>query len=138
MKLWKLGIVVLAGVMLAGTVVGIVAAQTDGGTPATDGDVASHKVRVFQDLLPRLAENLGISPEELTATVQQTQLELVDERVAAGDLTEEEAAGIRERIASGEGPLFGGGHGSRRGCGTQVVEKRLFRKLLCSRRGLLM
>ncbi len=123
MKLWKLGIVVLAGVMLAGTAVGIVAAQTDGGTPTTDGDVASHKVRVFADLLPRLAEKLGISPEELTAAIQETQLELVDERVAAGDLTEEEAARIRERIESGEGPLFGGGHGKRHGRGMQVLQQ---------------
>ena len=106
MKLWKLGIVVLAGVMLAGTVVGIVAAQTDG-DPA----------RPVSNFLSRLAENLGISPEELTATVQQTQLELVDERVAAGDLTEEEATRIRERIESGEGRLFGGGHGRRHGPG---------------------
>ena len=125
MKLWKLGIVVLAGVMLAGTVVGIVAAQTDGDTPTTERDVAPHKVRVFADLLPRLAENLGISPEELTAAIQQTQLQLVDERVAAGDLTEEEAARIRERIESGEGPLFGGGkrpgHGP--GRGMQVVQQ---------------
>ena len=123
MKLWKLGIVVLAGVMLAGTVVGIVAAQTDGGTPTTDGDVAPHKARGFSDLLPRLAENLGISPEELTAAIQQTQLELVDERLAAGDLTEEEATRIRERIESGEGRLFGGGHGSRHGCGRQAVQQ---------------
>ena len=125
MKLWKLGIVVLAGVMLAGTVVGIVAAQTDGGTPTTDGDVAPHKARGFSDLLPRLAEKLGISPEELTAAIQQTQLELVDERVAAGDLTEEEATRIRERIESGEGRLFGGGHGHKRGHGRgmQVVQQ---------------
>ncbi len=123
MKLWKLGIVVLAGVMLAGTVVGIVAAQTDGDTPTTDADVAPHKVRVFADLLPRLAENLGISPEELTAAIQQTQLELVDERVAAGDLTEEEAARIRERIEFGEGPLFGGGHRPCHGRGMQVVQQ---------------
>ena len=125
MRIWKIAIVGLAGLMLAGTVVGIVAAQTDGGTPATDGDVAPHKVRVFADLLPRLAEKLGISPEELTAAIQQTQLELVDERVAAGDLTEEEAARIRERIESGEGPLFGGGHGPRHGHGRgmQVVQQ---------------
>ena len=123
MKLWKLGIVVLAGVMLAGTVVGIVAAQTDGGTPTTEADVAPGKARVFSDLLPRLAEKLGISPEELTAAIQETQLELVDERVAAGDLTEEEAARIRERIESGEGPFFGGGHGPRHGRGMQVVQQ---------------
>lgn len=125
MKLWKLGIIVLAGVMLAGTVVGIGAAQTDGDTPTTDADVAPHKVRVFADLLPRLAENLGITPEELTAAIQQTQLQMVDERVAAGDLTEEEAARIRERIESGEGPLFGEGKRPRHGPdrGMQVVQQ---------------
>ncbi|MCH7718613.1 MAG: hypothetical protein IIB21_04010, partial [Chloroflexi bacterium] len=125
MKLWKLGIVVLAGVMLAGTVVGIGAAQTDGDTPTTDADVAPHKVQVFADLLPRLAENLGISAEELTAAIQQTQLQMVDERVAAGDLTEEEAARIRERIESGEGPLFGEGKRPRHGPGRgmQVVQQ---------------
>jgi len=57
--------------------------------------------------MSRLAENLGISLEELQAAVRQTGLDIVDEKVADGTITEEQAARIRERIENGEFPFFG-------------------------------
>ena len=105
-KLWKLSIVILASVMLAGTVVGIVVAQTD-----------SDPARPFSNFLSQLAENLGITEATLEEAIDQTSLEIVDEKEAAGDLTTEQADRIRERIASGEGLPFFGGFGHGRGFG---------------------
>ena len=96
-RLWKLAIVGLAIVAIAGVAVGIVGAQTDG-DPA----------RPFSNFLSRLAENLGISQEELEEAIDQTSVDIVDEKEAAGDLSTEQADRIRERIESGEGlPFFG-------------------------------
>jgi hypothetical protein len=50
------------------------------------------------------AERLGVSPEELTAAMTESQVEIIDEAVAEGRLTEEQAARLKERIAE-YGPL---------------------------------
>lgn len=55
--------------------------------------------------LARVAEKLGISEEELTTAIQDTQLEIIDERLAEGNITPEQAARLRERIEEG-GILF--------------------------------
>lgn len=94
-QLWKIGIVVVAVLAIASAATGIVVAQTE-------GEAASHK----DDFVAKLAENLGITQEELEAAIRETQLELLDEAVADGRITEEQAAEIRERIESGEAPLF--------------------------------
>jgi polyhydroxyalkanoate synthesis regulator phasin len=62
-----------------------------------------------------LAGNLGISVEELESALTQTQLDMIDQAVADGKLTEEEAANLREKIESGElrglFPFIGRHHG---------------------------
>ena len=113
-KMWRIGLAMVAFLALAGVAVGFVAAQTDG-----DGEAASEKHANF---VARLAENLAITQEELEQAIQQTQLELVDERLAAGDLTAEQADRIRERIASGEAKLFPHGRHRPQG-GAQVGGK---------------
>lgn len=100
--LWRIAIVVAAVLALGGAAVGFVTAQTD------DGSATAQAER--SNFAARLAENLGITLEEFQAAVQQTQLEIVDEKLANGEITEEQAAQIRERIESGEG-RFGPGHG---------------------------
>ncbi len=95
MGVWKLGIGVVVLVALAAATIGFVGAQTD-----EDGDGP------LGNFVGRLAENLGITQDELDAAIDETQLELVDEALAEGRLTEEQAADARERIESGE-PFFG-------------------------------
>ncbi len=67
------------------------------------------------DFLARLAANLGISQDQLTSAVKQTDLQLIDEAEAAGRLTADQAAAARDRVNSSPGgvPPFGigGGHG---------------------------
>ncbi len=96
-KLWKPAIVAFAVLALAGVAIGIVGAQTDG-----------DPTRPLSNFLSRLAENLGITEAKLQEAIDQTSVDIVNEKEAAGDLTEEQAAQIRERIESGEGlPFFG-------------------------------
>jgi len=108
-------------VALGGAAFGIVAAQTDetptqtedpAATPDATDEAKPDRAEVLDNFMARLAEELGISQEELTAAIRATSLGLLDDAVADGRVTEEEAAKIRERIESGEGafPFFGGRH----------------------------
>jgi hypothetical protein len=148
--LWKFIVVTITGLVLAGTAVGIVAAQTgeetpsptaeDNATPEDDGDAEdtdgqadeSDKTERKDHYLDTLAGNLGISREQLDAALRQTGLDLLDEAVADGRITEEQAAEARERIESGEG-LFpfkghhrgGFGHGFKVGANLEEVAEFL-------------
>ncbi|MCI0842796.1 MAG: hypothetical protein J4N36_03445 [Chloroflexi bacterium] len=105
-------ILILGGV-LAALAVGIVAVAGAGAQEDTSED------RPADHYLELLAENLGVTVEELEGALTQSHLDLINEKVADGTITEEEAAEIIERIESGEGRLFppfgggrhGGGHG---------------------------
>ena len=98
-RFWKWGLGAILVLALAGAAGRLVMAQSDEETPA-DEDARPN-------FIARLAENLGISEEDLQAAVQETQIEILDEAVAAGRIDEERAAEIRERIESGEGLAFG-------------------------------
>ena len=54
--------------------------SADGGDDGGDDE----RGRPFENFLDRLAENLGISREELDSTIDETQIELIDEAVADG------------------------------------------------------
>ena len=101
-------IMILGGV-LAALAVGIVAVAGAGAQEDTLED------RPAGRYLEVLAGNLGITVEELEGALTQSHIDLVNEKVADGTITEEEAAEIIERIESGEGRLFppfgGGRHG---------------------------
>ena len=103
-------IMILGGV-LAALAVGIVAVAGAGAQEDTP------EAKPGDHYLELLADNLGVTVEEIEGALTQTHLDLVAEKVADGTTTEEEAAEIIERIESGEGRLFppfgrhGGGHG---------------------------
>ena len=107
-SIWKMALAAITIVVLGGAATGFVLAQSgddDGAAPTREGQQARG-----EEFLAGLAENLGISQEELEAAIQQTELDMVDAKVADGTLTEEEAAKIRERIEEGDSlPFFGGG-----------------------------
>ncbi len=117
---------ITSGVALFGAVLGggiiTASAQDPGSTQSTTEDSATREERQA-DYLSKLAANLGIDVATLEAALQSTALEIVDEQVAAGIITEERAAEIREAIEAGNypiGPGFGGGrhhHGGGPGFG---------------------
>ncbi len=95
MSVWKIGIGVVALIALAAATVGFVGAQTD-----DDGNGP------LGNFVGKLADNLGITQGELEAAIDETQLEIVDDLLAEGRLTEEQADSARERIEEG-GSFFG-------------------------------
>jgi hypothetical protein len=66
------------------------------------------------DFLSKLAANLGIGQDQLTDAVKQINLQLIDEAVAAGTMTEEQAQAARDRVNNS---TDGGGFGVRPGGG---------------------
>jgi DNA-binding phage protein len=145
--LWKFIVVTLTGLVLAGSAIGYVAAQTgddatstpaateeatgtpDGGDDATD--TPSEDEDTLRDqFLDDLAGRLGVSREQLDQAMSDTALALVDQAVADGRITEAEAEIIRERIAEGGFPFFGlpGHHrfGLGPGCGVNLEETAEF------------
>jgi transposase-like protein len=57
------------------------------------------------------AKQLGVSAEELDAALTQALENRIDEAVAAGRLTETQAAELKERLEAGDVPLVGLGPG---------------------------
>lgn len=97
---------------LAGGAIGIALAAVllGGGALAQSGTDESGLEQTFLD---RLAGKLGMTTDDLRTTIQQTQVEVVDEAVANGQLTEEQGTELRDRIQSGDGlfRLMPGRHG---------------------------
>ena len=92
-----LGVVIL---LVSGLVAGVALAQ-GGGEGGTQGE--------REGFLSRVAAHLGVTEQQLVDAVKAARLEMVDEAVAAGKITQEQADRVRERIEEGEGLGFGWG-----------------------------
>ena len=64
-----------------------------------------------QTVLNDAAKELGVSPSDLSAAIKSALEKRVDAAVAAGRLTKEQGDGLKQRIESGDFPLFGFGPG---------------------------
>ena len=87
-------------------VVGLAAVAVAGAaTSAQEGD---GPVGTF---LAKVAEKLGVTEDELKGAIDEAKVEMLDEAVAEGRLTDEQAARLRERAEEGglrfAGPLLG-------------------------------
>lgn len=103
-------VVALAGVsLLAGTVLfGVASAQTPTPAPTRQQKAEEH--------LNRFAQNLGVDAFRVKEAMQQTALQYIDEALAAGRITTEQAQAMRDRVNSGQfGPAFGFGPGKHGG-----------------------
>lgn len=67
-----------------------------GGTAFAQSD--SGETDLGQTFLDRLAEKLGMTPDELETTVQETRDEVIDDAVASGELSEEQGEALKQRI----------------------------------------
>jgi len=111
---WGLGLALLALVGVGTAAGGAVLAQDATSTPSTTLEEATPAAgsSTTEDateedersaFIDAFAAQLGVTDEAtIDAAVQAALGQLVDERVAAGELTEAEAAVIKERIAAGE------------------------------------
>ena len=92
----KIGIAVTLVALAAVAVTGIlVFAQSSGaseGAAASDGSATT--------FLAKVAKNLGIDEAKLTAAFNAARDQTIDEALAAGRISEEQAAAMRERLAA--------------------------------------
>ncbi len=104
-RLLKVGVVLAVLVLAAGAVGGAVTSAQEG-----DGPISG--------FLAKVAEKLGVSQDELQNAIDEASIETIDEAVANGQLTEEQAARLKERAADG-GFMFplGGMHFGREAAG---------------------
>ena len=78
----------------------------------TGGSFKDKADRLESAFLDRLARELGISTDKLTAAMKSAGVKSIDDAVEAGILTADQAAELKQRIASGKfdfGPGFGWG-----------------------------
>jgi polyhydroxyalkanoate synthesis regulator phasin len=98
----------LLSVAAAVAVLGLAAVIVGGAvTSAQEGDGP------LGTFVEKLAAKLGIGEEKLKTAIEETQSEMIDEGVAEGRLTEEQAERLKERAAEGffGFPCRGLGHG---------------------------
>lgn len=99
---------------LAGSTAALVAAV--GGGAALAADQLSPKEE-SNTIVADAAKELGVTSAKLEAALKQALENRVDAAVADGRLTEAEATALKARIAAGEVPLLGLGHGGRHHAG---------------------
>jgi hypothetical protein len=92
---WPVAAVVAGVGLLAGAAVVVQAGNGDNGNPA---------------FLDRVAEKLGIERSKLDQAIADARKDEIDEKVQSGDLTQEQADKLKERLDNGGAAPFGFGH----------------------------
>ena len=86
-------LVALAALAIAGAVVFAQASSSASGSDAATGAATT-------TFLARVAKNLGISEATLVSAMQTAEEQSIDEALAAGRITAEQAAAMKERLAA--------------------------------------
>lgn len=98
--------------LLAGHPLTTLAADPAAATPAAGQAAQNDRA----DFLAKLAANLGISQDALTAAIKQADLQQIDAAAAAGTLTADQAQAARDRVNNSTGaPPLGVGLGDKQG-----------------------
>jgi len=90
-------------------VAGVAVAAVAGAAGAVAATGALSPRAESQAVVNDAARQLGVEPSELTNALEQALKNRVDAAVAAGRLTEEQGAELKERIDAGDYPLLGFG-----------------------------
>lgn len=98
--------VLLITAAVAAVAVGLLAVAVAGAQEGERPDVVG-------DFVSRLADRLGITEDELTDAVKDVEIDMVNDAVEAGRLTEEQGAVMIDRIQNGSLRFPGGGDGPR-------------------------
>jgi hypothetical protein len=95
--------------LVGGTLIGSAMATDETADPSTDATVdRTASCEIFRDTL---ASELGVTTDELVAAGKTAANAAIDAAVAAGDLDEDRAATMRERIDAFDGDCAGLGRG---------------------------
>ncbi|MDD4237366.1 MAG: DUF2680 domain-containing protein [Desulfotomaculaceae bacterium] len=91
---WRVGGLLLAVALLVGALTGTAFA-----TSGTQSD--SSMATLYQDFVAKLAANLGMDQEQVTAALDTTKKQMLDEAVQQGKMTQEQADKIAARKDGG-------------------------------------
>jgi hypothetical protein len=91
--------------VIAGAVAGLAVA---GGGAAVAADQLGSPKQENQAVLNDAAQQLGVEPSALSAALKKALENRVDDAVAAGRLTKAQGDELKQRIESGDAPLFAG------------------------------
>src|SRR5436189_3030113 len=92
--------------LMFGAVALLAAAGGGAAIAASDSSPAEENQTIINDA----AQQLGISPSKLSDALKKALGDRVDAAVAAGRITKAEGDELKQRIQSGDGPLFFGPH----------------------------
>jgi hypothetical protein len=95
-KMKKLGILVTVAVLASLAVTGILVFAQSSSSAST----AAASTVATSSFLSKVAQNLGIDEAKLEAAVQSAHEQSIDEALAAGRITEEQATAMKERLAA--------------------------------------
>lgn len=98
-KRTKLIIAGLVGALLAAALVGWTMAQGQ-----SSGEQTA-PVAIPQTFLSKLAANLGVTETKLLEAITQTRLQMIDEAVAQGWLTQQQATWMKQQISASQALL---------------------------------
>jgi len=86
-----------------------------GGGAALANNLGADPAETSQAIIDRAAEELGLESEQLSDALRAAAVEQIEEALDAGEISEEQADALRERLESSDFPLLGGlggpGHG---------------------------
>ena len=94
-------------ILVAGVAIALVVGLGAAGALAANGVLAPEEER--KAIIDDAAAQLGVEPEELSSALKQAMKNRIEAAVEAGQLTEEQARELEERIDSDELPLLGPG-----------------------------
>lgn len=107
----KIAGLALGGMLLAGSITGIALADTN-----TQSTPDQTKEQVYQEFVSDFATNLGVTQDQVTAALQATKEQMVQEQVQQGIITQEQAdkilaqKGLDFEFGMGGPGGFGGKH----------------------------
>jgi len=101
LKKLRFGAILLAMVILTGAVAGVSFASTD----QTESTTIEN---LYQSFISKLAVNLGVEQSVLTEALDTTKQQMLDEAVAEGRITQEQADEISSKLDDGSCFGFGG------------------------------
>lgn len=86
-------------------------------------DVTDEVTRPVDELVSRVADKLGVSEDEFVSAWNESAAEIIDEKVVAGELTEEQGQLLKDKIAESDSIVLP--HGPRHGHGPRDHGKML-------------
>jgi hypothetical protein len=120
----------VAAALVGGTLISAALAAPSSTSPSASGADLADKAAYCETWQKAFADQLGVSVDDLLPAAKAASVAAIDAAVAAGDLTEERATALKDKIAAADGsnacrflghPFAGGGHGPKANLGGPLL-----------------